>query len=51
METRLSAPAPKDKAIGRIPRIVESEVIKIGLNRDLEAPRTASLTLKPWAFR
>ena len=36
--TLLSAPAPRAKAIGRIPKIVDKLVIKIGLNLAADAP-------------
>ena len=49
--TLLSAPAPKAKAMGRIPKIVDKLVIKIGINRATAAPKIAcSASIHPLFF-
>lgn len=51
IDTLLSDPAPNANAIGRIPRIVDKLVIKIGLNHILAAPCMDSKMEKPCSFR
>jgi len=43
IETRLSDPAPKARAMGNVPKTVESEVIKIGLNLEADASKMDSV--------
>ena len=48
---RDSAPAPRPSAIGRMPKMVASVVIRIGRSRMLAAPATASSSGIPRARR
>ncbi len=45
--TRLVAPAPRARAMGSAPKIVASEVIRIGRKRAAEASKAASALLSP----
>ena len=47
MGTRLVAPAPRARAMGSAPKMVASEVIKIGRKRAAEASKAASALLNP----
>ena len=46
-ETRLSAPAPMLRAIGKAPNMVASDVIKMGRRRAEAASKAASAFLSP----
>ena len=50
-DVRLPEEVPSDNAMGNVPKIMARVVIRMGLNRDAAAVKTASRTFIPSAFR